>query len=181
MKNVVLIIIALTLMQGCYQARPATSNSGVKKAHLSIKKTSSGYSVEQENVMKRLEMDNSPGSTKHLYLINDQGECLLYSTVKGKVTSSGKRLTPYRIAVGTGAGTARLQGFGVRFGGYNYETDEVLQDDGTYGSSEPYIYWWSHTGQYFQFMKSMSISVVISDQPLRTYKPRVILASLEKE
>lgn len=174
------LLIALPLV-GCRE-RPramAVSNSGVKKVSVKVKKNSQGHSVEQENIIKRLDMDNQPGSIKHLYLVNNDGECILYSTVKGKVTSSGKRLTPYRVVAGGSRAQygSRVSGFGVNFGGRTFETNEVLQDDGTYGSSEKYIYWWSHTGQYYQYIKSMSLSVIISDKPVRTLKPKLILAS----
>jgi hypothetical protein len=73
--------------------------------------------------------------------------------LKGKVTSSGKRLSPYSVAAGAGGGgAANLDHYGipVSVGGRKYRTTEVLQDDGTYGSSMPYLYWWDTNGVYRQ-------------------------------
>ena len=43
---------------------------------------------------------------------------------------------------------------------------ELLGDDGTYGSSAEYIYWWDSKGVYHQHYLSGGQIVHISDQPL---------------
>jgi hypothetical protein len=63
-----------------------------------------GLTVEQRNIRDRLKIDNLPGSIKHLYVISAySGQVLLYSTVRGKITSGGKRLTPSMVAVQRGS------------------------------------------------------------------------------
>lgn len=111
-------------------------------------------------------MDNEPGSIKHLYVISAySGQVLIYSTVKGKVTSSGKRLNPYSVSVTSGEYNYN-EGIPVTIDGKQYTTGEVLQDDGTYGSSSEYIYWWDTNGKYHQQYMSSGIILHVSDQPL---------------
>jgi hypothetical protein len=145
---------------------PAQSTSGVAKVTAEIPTGPDGMTVEQRNIKDRLAMDNKPGSIKHLYIISAySGQVILYSTVKGKVTSSGKRLTPY--SANYTSNSAGSEGFRVNLpNGEYFRTSEVLQDDGTYGESIPYIYWWDVTGKYRQIYVSGGTIVMLSDQPL---------------
>ena len=90
---------------------------------------------------------------------------LIYSTVKGKVTSSGKRLTPTTVANHGGNGS-QFWGEKVHIGDNSRRTGEVLQDDGTYGSSIKYLFWWDSQGRYHQHYVSGGQILHISDQPL---------------
>ncbi len=147
-------------------AKP-TSASGVAKATATVSVQANGLTVEQENITKRLQLENRPGSIKHLYVFSAySGQCMLYSTVKGKVTSSGKRLTPVTVAVGGTSNGMWERGFEVDIGGYTHATSEVLQDDGTYGSSAEYLYWFDSKGVYHQHYVSGGTIVHVSDQPL---------------
>jgi len=143
------------------------SSSGVKKAEAKVEVQSDGLTFEQSNVAKRLEQENKPGSIKHLYVISSMsGQVLIYSTVDGKVTSSGKRLTPTTLNGGTGDIVGSDEAMKVNIGGSNYYTKEVIQDDGTYGSSIPYLFWWDVQGRYHQHYVSGGQILHISDQPL---------------
>lgn len=152
---------------GCGEgSQPPVSASGVQKAEVKIEKGADGFTTEQRNVRDRLIEDNKPGSIKHLYVISAfSGQVIIYSTVRGKVTSGGKRLTPTTVHVGDSSGAARYYGFPVNIGG-NKETSEVLQDDGTYGSSVEYLYWWDTRGVYHQHYVSGGQILHISSQPL---------------
>jgi hypothetical protein len=127
-----------------------------------------GLTVEQRNVKDRLAMYNKPRIDQALlYIISAySGQVILYSTVKGKVTSSGKRLTPYTANYVSNNSTG-ADGFDVQLPSGNYfHTNEVLQDDGTYGESIPYIYWWDVQGRYHQQYISGDMMVHVSDQPI---------------
>jgi len=163
MKSFLLLVIAVAtvLSAGCTNDRAEpTSASGVKIASAKVPTGSDGLTVEQRNVKDRLEQDNKPGAIKHLYVISAySGQVLIYSTVRGKVTSSGKRLTPEHL---TGAG---------EYGGSYQDshvgrTAEVLQDDGTYGTSVPYIYWWDAKGIYHQHYIEGGQILHISSEPI---------------
>lgn len=149
---------------GC-SSPPPVSTSGVAKATVKVPTGPDGLTSEQRNVRDRLVEDNKPGAIKYLYVISAfTGDVLIYSTVKGKVTSGGKRLTPTTVAIANYQGNGG-QGFAVPDLGGNQVTSEVLQDDGTYGSSGDYLYWFDQNGNYHQQYASSCI-IHISDKPL---------------
>ena len=129
------------MSSGCEsEPRNETADTGVKKAHAEITTGSDGLTAEQRNIKNRLEEDNKIGAIKHLYIISAMsGQVIMYSTVDGKVTSGGKRLTS---SVSLESGDRG-----------KYTGDFVMpniQDDGTYGSSMNYLYWWDMKGAYHQ-------------------------------
>ena len=139
MKYIIAIITSIIISScGPLPSGSSTaSDSGIQKKTVAVTTDANGWSVEQKNVAERLKIDNLPGSIKHLYIISPySGQTIIYSTVRGKVTSGGKRLSPTTVEVsGGGQYASRLRGydFGSR------ETAEVLQDDGTYGSSRIHL------------------------------------------
>lgn len=172
MKNLVLFVALLLSLNGCREpsvSRPVTADTGIKKASADIQTGIDGLTVEQRNVKHRLEVDNQPASIKHLYVISAYtGQVLIYSTVDGKVSSSGKRLTPNSIVAGGAHGQygSRVTGFKIPIGGTTRETTEVLQDDGTYGSSSNYVYWFDTQGNYHQHYITGGQIFHVSDEPL---------------
>lgn len=170
--TILICIIAATIFVGCELPEQTTtpeSTTGVKKVTADVKTQSSGLTVEQENIKRRIEMENQPGSIKHLYVISAySGQVILYSTVKGKITSSGKRLTPYQVACMDGEYCGdEHEGFPVNFNGKQKNTGEVLQDDGTYGHSIQYLFWFdANKGAYHQHYVSGGQIIHVSDQPL---------------
>lgn len=83
------------------------------------------------------------------------------------MTSGGKRLTPTEVAATDGqAVSSQLTGIPVEIGGHTYRTSEVLQDDGTYGHSAEYLYWWDTKSVFHQHYVSGGQIVHISSQPL---------------
>lgn len=172
MKIVMMLMVALcgALMIGAddcdgSHAQPASA-SGVQKASVKIETGSDGLTVEQRNIAERLKRDNDPGSIKHLYVISAySGQVLIYSTVRGKVTSGGKRLTPSYVTTHTD-GSSLYGGFDVTIGGYRQRTSEVLQDDGTYGSSGDYLYWFDTKGIYHQHWVQGGQIVHVSSEPI---------------
>jgi hypothetical protein len=143
------------------------SNSGVRKANVTIKTDGNGNTIEQKNIAERYKRDNDFGAIKHLYIISAySGQVLLYSTVKGKVTSSGKRLTPISVVDNGGEYIKASYAFDVNIGGHPCRTTEVLQDDGTYGSSIDYLFWFDSKDVYHQQYITGGMILHISDQPL---------------
>lgn len=164
------ILLLLLVLSSCEQRSNPKSATGVSKAQASVKPQANGLTVEQENIKRRIELENTPGSIKHIYILSAySGEVLLYSTVKGKITSSGKRLTPSTIN----------GGFDIKFPGYHdgnpgisadkrdwTTTSEVLQDDGTYGSSIEYLYWFDQSNVYHQHYLQGGQILHISGEPM---------------
>lgn len=174
MKKILLIALVGLLSVGCgpkAESAP-TSTSGVQKATVKIKVGADGLTVEQRNIAKRLQDDNKITSFKHLYIISPMtGDIILHSLVKGKVTSSGKRLTPKTVAATNGQYiNSQHQGMGINIGGRTYRTTEVLGDDGTYGSSDPYIFWYDSKKVYHQHYVTGGQIIHVTSAPLGVNK-----------
>ncbi len=166
MKKLLIITTALLALTACNDGTKAApvADSGVKKTSVKLKTGADGLSVEQRNVKQRLIKDNQIGSLKHLYVISAYtGDVLIYSTVKGKVTSSGKRLTNTHKLVR-----------GDRGQGYGDFVMPSIQDDGTYGSSSPYVYWFDSKGVYHQHYIMGGQIFHVSDKPLRLKSKPII-------
>jgi hypothetical protein len=171
MKKLVLILVTAFTVVSCgnYEPKQQKSDSGVQKATTKVETYMNGRTIEQENIIKRLERDNKVGSIKHLYIISAYtGDVLQYSTVKGKVTSGGKRLSPKTVR-GNGYESAGDNNF-VEVAGIRYITDEVLDDGGAYGESGNYLYWFDAQDNYQQYYPSGGTYLHISDKPLRIRK-----------
>lgn len=175
MKNIMVWVLCLFIIaaaspeDGCTpQESAVVSDNGVRRAEADVKPGADGLTIEQKNIRDRLAIDNTPGAIKHLYILSAySGQVLIYSTVRGKVTSSGKRLTPTTVSSGDGqyVGSA-FNGMPVNLYGLDRYTNEVMQDDGTYGSSVEYLYWWDSKGTYHQQYVTGGMILHVSDQPL---------------
>lgn len=163
MKRGITLLLSIAMFilltsEGC--SDKAVSTSGIEKKSTKVQTDINGNTIEQNNIINRLNEDNKPGSIKHLYIISAySGEVIVYSTVKGKVTSSGKRLSPSTVS-------DHSDGFLVDFGTTRKYTNEVLEDDGAYGSSVEYIFWWDSRGIYHQHYPSGGQIIHISNEPL---------------
>ncbi len=173
MKKYLLLFLALT---SCGKdAKEPVSSSGVGKQTVKVQTDSNGWSVEQKNIADRLKVDNTPGSIKHLYIISPySGQTLLYSTVKGKVTSGSKRLTPNTIS-------GHYTGFKVQIDDEIWGTNEVIQDDGTYGSSCEYVFWFDQKGAYHQHFFTGGQIIHVSDHPLNVKSVIINMESVDPE
>ena len=178
MKTIILIAgIAIVALTSCKpEDESPKSASGIEKANVRIQTGSDNLTTEQRNVKKRLEMDNQVGATKYLYIVSAySGQVILFSSVDGKVSSSGKRLTPKTVVVGTN-GEHQRPGFRVNIGGSEMVTSEVLQDDGTYGDSGEYLYWFDTSGNYYQYYVTGGSIPIVSTKPL---SPKSVVINVE--
>jgi hypothetical protein len=163
--TILLLAVFMAVFTSCEEREKnaPVSSSGIRKATVEIKPGADGLTVEQRNVAERLQRDNSLGSLKHLYVISAySGDVLIYSTVKGKVTSSGKRLTSSVTFKNGDGGEFKM----------DYLVPNI-QDDGTYGSSVEYIYWFDSRDAYHQQYITGGQILHVSDQPIAV--GRVIL------
>lgn len=173
MKRFTVIVLMTILFSACNDGgtNQQKSDSGVTKASTQVQTDAKGMTIEQENIIERLKRDNQPGSIKHLYVISSYtGDVLQYSTVKGKVTSGNKRLSPKSI--NNSAGLAGMNGTVniVSLNGTSYYTDEVLDDGGAYGESGSYMFWFDAAGNYHQYYPAGGTYVSICDKPQRIKK-----------
>ncbi len=168
---VIAIVVIACSCPGCESKKqPMQSASGVKQATVEVTTGSDGLTVEQRNISNKLTEENRVGAIRHLYVISAySGDVLIYSTIKGKVTSSGKRLTPLTV-VGAGSDMADQDGIPVKIGNAQYHTNEVLQDDGTHGGSIPYLYWYDTKDIFHKHYVSGGQIIHISTQPISVSK-----------
>jgi hypothetical protein len=170
--TVLLILAGALFLSGCVE-HPPESDSGVTKQSVKVTVGSDGKTVEQRNVERKLVEENTPGNTRFFYAISSfTGDTMVSSTVDGKITSSGKRLTPGTVE-STGEGLDSTSGFPLKIGDWEGKTLEVLGDDGTYGSSIDYLFWWDPNGIYHQHYPTDEQMVIESSQPLNA-RPAVI-------
>jgi hypothetical protein len=181
-KGILSGLMVCVMFVGCVpEPRQAVSDSGVTKATARVQTGSDGLSTEQRNIKQRIELENKPGSIKHLYVVSPfTGDVLVYSTVKGKVSSSGKRLTPKSVNWSVNPPGIADNGDYVKVNGKWYVTTELLQDDGTYGDSSEYLFWFDASGKYYQMFVG-GLTVVLSDQPIPVSKSKLNFMDLGEE
>ena len=167
-KSLILLASVFTFLtltsEECTQE--ATSSSGVNKATAEVTTDLNGNTQEQLNILEKIKRDSEIGKVRHLYIISAySGDVLEYYAIKGKITSGGKRLSPKSAKDG-----ANTPGFKINIGGYSYYTDEVLSDDGTYGESANYFFFFDTKGNYHQVFPTGGTYTRISDSPLTIKK-----------
>jgi len=172
MKNNIkaVFIIAACALSGCDMGKPQTavSDSGATKYTVKVPLDAQGRTIEQRLVGEKILRDNRPGAFKYVYIINAMtGKVMDQSVAVGKVVSSGKRLSPSSVGSVVQRNGNAVGEFGntVVIGSKEFQTSEVLGDDGTYGSSSPYLYWITPQNSFQQCYIEGAV-VRISDVPL---------------
>lgn len=158
MNRLILVAAVLMSLTACAKVNPDARDVQAQKAQEAAASVNFTENAEIENIQKRLKLTADPGLIGYVVLMNEAGQPIVYTTVKGKITSGNKRLTePDRS--------------GAWGSGQNNVVRAAPSDEGTYGSSNPYIFFWSTTGQYYQW----SGHYLYSDKPFRlSIKPLVI-------
>lgn len=123
---------------------------------------------EIENITRRLNLTSNPGQIGFVLLMNESGQPVMYMSVKGKITSGGKRLTRTEQS----ACVPAVDNEGNQTGTCSYEKVAAPSDEGTYGSSGEYIYFWNTDGQYVQW----NGKYLYSDKPFRTRIEPLVVA-----
>jgi hypothetical protein len=163
MKYLASVSVLLCLaLAGCDDLPQSNKNVQAEKAAAAAQSIKFEENAEIDNIKRRLELTADPGKFGFILLLNQAGQPILYEGVKGKVTSGGKRLTPPdRASSGWGAGG-------------NTVTRAAASDEGTWGSSSPYIFYWNTDGVYRQW----DGGYLYSDQPIRLrIEPLVVSAA----
>ncbi len=112
------------------------------------------HSVERDNINRRLALANDPTQIMWIYCLSDIGNVVLSSPAVGKPSSSNKRLEP-EVTISYSETTSASKSY-LEMGA-----------DGTYGSSDSYVYWFTPEGQYFQW----NGAYIASNAPLKLEKP----------
>jgi hypothetical protein len=163
---VLLVLLSMTTIGSFWDPVPAVtkSQSGLTMQTVSLSPVKDGMSMEQFNIYQRYLHDNKLDALKYVYIIGSNGQVCMNYQILGKVTSSGKRLTPRTVAAY--GGEYQNPGVDVTIAGKNYQTNEVIEDDGTYGDSMPYYYMWTTAGNYIQVIPTGMFLTVVADKQL---------------
>jgi hypothetical protein len=149
---------SLTLLAGCPEDRTPTKNAQAVKAAEAANSITFTENAEIDNIKRRLELTSKPGLLGYIVLLNESGQPIYYSTVKGKITSGSKRLTRPDRSTTEGAGA-------------NNVVMAAPSDEGTFGSSGEYVFFWTTSDQYVQW----NGKYFYSDKPIRlTVQPLVV-------
>ena len=109
--------------------------------------------AEIDNIKRRLQLTANPGLQGFIVLLNETGQPILYEGVHGKITSGSKRLTD----------PSQLKSAGNGNGGWSIAVAPGPSDEGTFGASDSYIYYWNQQDQYRQW----NGKYLYSDKPIR--------------
>ena len=164
--STVVLIGAASVLSGCLEEskpQPQVKNTQAELAQRAANSIQFTDNAEIDNVKARVELTSKPGLLGYVVLFNESGQPIMYEGVRGKITSGSKRLTsPDRTQqIGTGGSN----------GGQHSVVRQAPSDEGTYGSSNPYIFYWNTDGVYRQW----SGHYLYSTQPMRlTIQPLVV-------
>lgn len=163
MKFIFAILMAL-MLAGCNEEakQPQAKNVQAEKAKAAANSISFAENAEIDNIKKRLELTANPGLLGYVVLLNEMGQPVMYTGVKGKITSGGKRLTDPRQIIHNG-----------NVNGQAWSVTDSPSDEGTFGSSGEYAFFWTPAGQYIQWNGKF----LYSDKPFRLTTEPLVLAT----
>lgn len=111
-------------------------------------------SLEKANLKEKLERENDPTATRYVYLMNF-GQIVGYYVIEGKVSSSGSQLGPEQEVINACSSSVCPV------------TVDSAQDDGTYGTGDPGIFFFLADGT----MVSTDLNHVQVDAPMELDVP----------
>lgn len=129
-----------------------------------VQKNSKGNTVEQQSILDRIKVTTDPTKVLWIHLIALDGKIVKRMPVHSKVTSSGKRLEPTAVITGNQYGLDPPKYAGSF-------TNEFIQPDGTFGSSDPYIFWFDPMHRYHQWGTAGGLGYLLTDYPIDLENP----------
>jgi hypothetical protein len=156
MKKIISILIITTMvigLIGCELETPVSDTSSFEAASQANEQSASDIiksdtlpkvtkSLERENIKRRIEFINQPDRIGYLYLLSDNGQLIKEVQVLGKVSSLNSYLTPMEdvqwfrgIDVGESWGDVPI-------------VTSAPDIDGTYGSNDDGIFFFTPDGVY---------------------------------
>ena len=164
-KILTMCAVALFTLTGCYEQPPQNKTEQAKKAADAANSITFSENSEIDNIKRRLVLTSNPGQIGFILLMNEMGQPVLYTSVKGKITSGSKRLTtPDRASASWG-------------GGQNTVVRAAPSDEGTWGSSGEYIFFWTMNDEYVQW----NGKYMYSDKPFRLTAEPIAVIMTEKK
>lgn len=149
MRAIAITVAALGLA-ACEPETKTNKATQADKARQAAQSISFTDNAEIDNIKRRIELTAAPGLLGFILLMNEAGQPIMYEGVRGKISSSGKRLTNPQQALGNGNG-----GYGA--------VVQTPSDEGTWGSSDHYVFYWNQNGEYRQW----NGKYLYADKPFR--------------
>lgn len=116
-----------------------------------------GLTLEKANLNEKRSREESPDAIRYLYLMNF-GQTVGYYITKGKISNSGSQATPEQDIHWT-----------CHSGSCEHLVVDGPQDDGSYGSGDPGIFFFTTDGT----MVVTSLDYIQSDRPLPVNAPKL--------
>ncbi len=154
MKKLIIVMAAALSVAACEptKSQPQQRNVQADKAAAAANAIVFSDNSEIDNIKARIELTSKPGTIGFVILLNESGQPIMYEGVKGKITSGSKRLTkPTAIRHSS------------NMNGQGWLLDQSPSDEGTWGSSNEYIFYWNQNGEYRQW----NGKYLYSDKPFR--------------
>lgn len=183
-KNIVLSVIVMMLMfvlSGCVEPPKPAAKSAQQTEQMTLEQSQAAlvagqpapimtYSLERENIKKRLERFNDPNKVGYLYTLTDNGQIVNFYVVKGKISSVNSYMTTAEqiICQGGRFGTSDS-------GGSDYQclTMEAPDSDGSYGTNGEAIFWFDVNDVYGEWNGKYQYL----DQPLQLSSPPLLVST----
>lgn len=171
MKKILILTLLVSWLASCtVEPRPLsveqqdkiTVNQTQERLSKAVSLPKLTNSIERANIKKRLETFEDENKVSYIYFTS-YGRIMAYYTVKGKVSSGNKRLTT----------TQKLQK-NANYKEYWYSVMEAPWLDGTYGSSDSYIFFWTTDWIYVQW----NWEYMMSDRPLKLSETPLLIKNL---
>jgi hypothetical protein len=180
MKLKTIFLFMILLLVSCQSEVTQHSSSGATQVDLTkfynIPINANGFTVEQQQIKDRYDVTNDPTKIMWVHIIAPMtGKLITRISVRNKISSSGKRLEPVHAVDGTGSypnsPVKYTDSDGETTNSY-FETDEFIQPDGTYGSSDAYQYWFDTYGRYHQLGTAGGLGYLLTDYPIDLNNPQ---------
>ncbi|MFB7890283.1 hypothetical protein ACFCZ3_19755 [Cellulosimicrobium cellulans] len=144
-------LVAVLAFAGCSTEPTAYEERKEKQETVSLTD-----SLEIKNLEEKLQRENDPSAIRYVYLISF-AQPIGYYVIQGKVSSSGSQLAPEEEIVDPCRSS------------YCPTVMDSAQDDGTFGSGDPGIFFFLADGT----MVSTTLDYIESDAPLPIDVPRL--------
>lgn len=182
-KAIVSALLALAFLVVSAESCTSSSQVAVGGAEqvdtlgFEIPKNAQGHTSEQQNVIDRLKVTTDPTKVMWIHLLGLDGTIIRRMAVAHKVTSSGKRLQP--LTASESSVYLPQVPFKKKDGteGFFYTT-EMIEADGTFGSSDAYIFWFDPQHRYHQWGTAGGLGYLLTDYPIDLSNPQDLVTGM---
>jgi len=134
--------VAILTVAGC-----TTSDYQQRKEQQDANKPQ-GETLEQKNLKRKLDLDEDANRVGYVYVMSF-GKFVGYYTVKGKISANGSQIAPEQEII-------------CRYSGDSCQAVDSSQDDGTFGTGDPGIFFFTTEGT----MVVTDLDYLYSTQPV---------------